>query len=322
MPLIKRQHHQGFQLITAETEHASVTVIPELGARIMSLRDLHGGREWLWRPDGPLRLWRNLPGDPFPLGTFAGADECLPTIAPCTWQGRELPDHGEAWNQSWTLDEAALEIGCIKTSLTLPRSPFHFSRTLTLENGVLRLDYALQNVGSTPEAWLWAWHPLMTLEPGDRLSVPYDATSLRVETARRPNAARGEWWPWPEPKPGVHLDKLELGGSGDSYLKAFAGPLQEGWARLENPSSDACLTLRWDAARLPYLGLWLTRGGYQGWHHVALEPTNLPADSLADGVRENSPPPLAPGATVRWWLELTVGAAGERGRMGSLKEGR
>jgi len=309
MPLIKRQHHQGFELITAETEHASVTMIPELGARIMSLRDLRGGREWLWRPEGTLLLWRNQPGDPFPLGTFVGADECLPTIAPCTWQGRELPDHGEAWNQPWTLDEAALEKGSIKTSLTLPHSPFHFCRTLTLENGVMRLDYTLKNVGATPEAWLWAWHPLMTLKEGDRFFLPGDAAPLRVATARKPDAVRGEWWPWPEPKPGVRLDKLELDGSGDSYLKAFAGPLQEGWARLKNSSSDACLTLRWDAARLPYLGLWLTRGGYQGWHHVALEPTNLPADSLADGVRENSPPPLAAGATLRWWLEISLGSA-------------
>ncbi len=308
MPLIQRHHHQGFELITAETEHASVTVIPELGARLLSLRDLHSGREWLWRPEGPLRLWRNRPGDPFPLGTFVGADECLPTIAPCTWQGRELPDHGEVWSQPWTLDEAAIAAGCIKTSITLTNSPFHFCRTLTLENGVLRLDYSLQNIGSASEAWLWAWHPLMTLEPGDRLSLPYDAASLLVETARKPDAVRGECWPWPESKPGLRLDKLELSGD-DSYVKAFAGPFQKGWARLENPTSDACLTLRWDAARLPYLGLWLTRGGYQGWHHVALEPTTLPTDSLAEGVNENCPPRLAPGSTLSWSLEISLGAA-------------
>lgn len=306
MPRIQRQHLQGFQVITMETEHISVAVVPELGARLLSLRDLRCGREWLWRPEGPLRLWRNQPGDPFPIGTFAGADECLPTIAACEWQGRELPDHGEAWSRAWALDETALGEGCIRTFITLSRSPLYFSRTLRLEKGVLRFDYALKNIGQAPEAWLWAWHPLMTLEPGDGLSLPPDAASLRIETAWHPNAARGEYWPWPESKPGVRLDELELGGA-DSYLKAFAGPLGEGRARLANAISGACLTLRWDSSVLPYLGLWLSRGGYQGWHHVALEPTNLPADSLAEGVRENSPPPLAPGATLTWWLEITLG---------------
>lgn len=306
MPLIKRQHRQGFELITAETAHVSVTVTPELGARIMSLRDLRCGREWMWRPAGPLRLWRNQPGDAFSIGTFVGADECLPTIEACVWQGRDLPDHGEAWAQRWALDEAPLAEGVIQTSVTLPSSPLHLIRRLTLTEETLRMDYALRNVGPDPEAWLWAWHPLMAIQPGDRLTVPDEVSSVRVELSQQPTAPRGERWAWPKLRPGAQMDELSLGGD-DAFLKAFAGPLRDGWARLSNPTSGACMDLRWDAATLPYLGLWLTRGGYQGWHHVALEPTNLPADSLADGVRENSPPPLAPGASIRWWLEIQLG---------------
>jgi galactose mutarotase-like enzyme len=318
---IHRSEHDRFGLVSLEDGRVSVTVVPELGARLMSLRDLRSGREWLWRPAGPLRLWRNQPGDPFPLGTFVGADECLPTVGACTWEGREQPDHGEVWNQPWVLDEDALAAGRIGTSISLKGSPFHFNRTLSLQAGVLRMDYALHNQGDRPEPWLWAWHPLMAFEPGDQLSLPYDVKTLRVECARQPDASRGEIWTWPAANPGLRLDELKLGGN-DSYLKAFAGPLRDGWALLENLASGSSLTLRWDVDALPYVGLWLTRGGYRGWHHVALEPTNLPADALAEGVRENAPPPLAPGATLRWWLEITLANSSRCDTAGSPKGDR
>ena len=57
---------------------------------------------------------------------LVGADECLPTIAPCSWRGRELPDHGEVWNVPWAVDPEALENGILKTSVRLEISPFEF----------------------------------------------------------------------------------------------------------------------------------------------------------------------------------------------------
>ncbi len=300
----KRFRHDGFELVRLSSERASVTVVPELGGRIVSLCDLKGGREWLWNPGAELRLWKNRLDDPFDKGTFAGADECIPTIRACEWQGRSLPDHGEAWTQEWVPDGAADD--CLRLSVSLPRSPLDLVREIRICGDTLRMDYTIGNRGEVPEAWLWAWHPLLRIDPDDRLSLPAEVKDLRVEVATHAGVERGILWPWPESSPDIRLDKLDLGGP-NSFMKAFAGPLHGGCARLANSRTCDWLELTWDTGTLPFLGLWLTRGGFNGWHHLALEPTNLPADSLADACCENPSCEIEPGGRRRWWLEIRLG---------------
>jgi len=57
-------------------------------------------------------------------------DECLPTIAPCVWQGRELPITASS-ERAWKVDWKRLEHGILKTSVRLEISPFDFERTLS-----------------------------------------------------------------------------------------------------------------------------------------------------------------------------------------------
>src|ERR1700690_4239136 len=86
---------QGFSVHVLNNEDVELAVVPELGAKIISLRNLRTGREWLWHPLDKVKLFKNHPGDEFCGSPLAGIDECLPTILPCAWRGRELPDHGE-----------------------------------------------------------------------------------------------------------------------------------------------------------------------------------------------------------------------------------
>lgn len=305
--LTSQESVDGFAAVRLANDCVSLAVLPELGARILSLVDVRTGREWMWRPPGRVQLRRNAAGDSFLNSPQAGADECLPTIQPCEWQGRSLPDHGELWNACWTLDQAALARGEISTSVRAPISPFILERTITLSGPRVHIAYLLRNQGSTPERWLWALHPLLRFEPDDRLELPDEVKNLRIEVATCAGSPRGSFWNWPSPGPDRHLDALQLEND-QAYVKAFAGPLRIGQARLANDRRGDAITFRWETATNPYLGLWLTRGGFQGWHHIALEPTNAPADSLADAVRENELPILAPGAACAWWVELELDA--------------
>ena len=72
---IRRQ--QGFAVYTLGNERIEVAVIPELGAKLISLKDLRTGREWMWHPGPAPLLFRNRPGDDFSKSPLAGADECL-----------------------------------------------------------------------------------------------------------------------------------------------------------------------------------------------------------------------------------------------------
>jgi galactose mutarotase-like enzyme len=100
----------------------------------------------------------------------------------------------------------------------------------------------------------------------------------------------------------VHLDALDL-GPGATYAKVLAGPLAEGRAAVVAQDGQA-LEVRWPVREHPWCGLWLTRGGFQGQHTVALEPTNLPCDSLAQAGDRAAV--LTPGATATWWVEVRL----------------
>lgn len=153
----------------------------------------------------------NSPGDSFSLGSHIGLDECIPTVAPCVWRGRELPDHGEVWALSWTVDTAALADGAVAMAVDLPITPLRFERRIRLEGECIPFDYRLQNLGAQPEEYLWAMHPLFTLEAGDTLELSEDVTSIRLEcVGGTTTAKRGAVWHWPEPFPGVRLNRLEL----------------------------------------------------------------------------------------------------------------
>jgi galactose mutarotase-like enzyme len=259
--LTTRSRVDGFEVFCLRNESLEIKVIPELGAKVISLRNLRSGREWLWHPGTDLKLFRNKLADDFARSTMIGWDECLPSIAACDWRGRAIPDHGEVWSRPWELDTAACDRGVLQTSIRLAVSPFHFTRRIELRGNTFHLSYALANLDPQPQEFLWAMHPLLRIHPGDQLE-------LTPET--RQQLASENW-----------LDTLDLASRTPACAKVFAGPLREGRAAVFNPGSGDRLTYEWDTTICNTLGLWLTRGGWNGYHHLALEPCNGAPDSLA-----------------------------------------
>lgn len=264
-----------------------VAVVPDLGAKVVSLRNCVSGREWMWHPPGPLRLFRNFPGDDFAAGTLVGWDECLPTVAPCVWKGRDLPDHGEVWAVPWTVDESAWHRGEVSTSLDLPVSPLRFERTIRASGATVYAGYRLTNKTGDRMEYHWAMHPLLAIEDGDRVELPDEARG----------AARAAGWP----------DDPDFGGRRPAAAKVYTPPLRIGRASVRNSRTGDGLVLEWDPAENGTLGLWLTRGGWHGYHHLALEPTCGSDDSLAACVRGGGRfGQLAGGGTNEWSVTIRV----------------
>jgi galactose mutarotase-like enzyme len=304
---VTRERIDGWDGISLANDRVALRIYPELGGRVASFVDRCNDRELLWSPPGGQRLFANRPGDSFAASTHVGLDECLPTVAPCTWRGRTLPDHGEIWALPWVVDAAALEDGMVSMTVDLPITPLRFARSIRLEGNCVRFNYRLQNLGAQPEDYLWAMHPLFTLQAGDTLELPDDVSCIKLECAAGGTTdGRGATWSWPAPFPGVRLDRLELPDNSKGYLKAFAMP-QVGEVRLRTATTDGALTIRWDVAANPCLGLWLTRGGYKGWHHLAVEPSNGAPDSLEAAVDDwRQSGKLEPGEVRTWWVEWAL----------------
>jgi len=281
------RREQGFALYVLNNQEVELAVVPELGARLISLKDLGTGREWMWHPGGRRNLFRNRAGDDFAAGSLVGMDECLPTIASCSWQGQALPDHGEVWAAPWAVDAAAWEQGVLRTSVKLKILPLTFERTIELQGNELRLGYRLTNQGATQESFLWAMHPLLRLEAADRLELPASTRALLNGSA------------WVNP---VHSAIPE-----GRCEKVFASPITEGRAAISNPRTADRLEFEWDPTENNTLGLWLTRGGWHGHHHFALEPANGEPDDLALAAQRKRCGVVTAHGAAAWQVTLRVG---------------
>ena len=281
------RNEQGFAVRVLANEKMELAVVPELGARIISLKNVRTQREWMWHPPEGLKLFRNRLGDDFAKGPLAGMDECLPTISPCSWQERQLPDHGEVWSVPWKVDEAAWESGVLKTSVRLKISPLEFERTIEVRDREVRLSYRLNNLGAKDEHYLWAMHPLLRLREGDQLTLPPSTRSQ----------LNGERW----------LDAVDSVVPEGNSSKLFARPVQVGKAGIYNRDSGERIEFEWNPAENNTLGLWLTRGGWHGHHHFAVEPTNASCDALALAAETGSCGVVNVGESTTWNVRLRLG---------------
>lgn len=295
--------------IVLENEVLKLTVLPELGGKFGSLIGKANGREHLLQPPEFERRPAQY-GDPFDQYDTSGFDECFPTVGACQMaDGSRVPDHGELWSVPWKVTAQS------DTSLAMEVAgtvyPYLFERRVELQGEDVVLTYKVTNNGPAPFPYLWSSHPLLRVEPGDRLELPSEVRTVTVEWSAGDRLA-GQL-PWTAEL--AQLGPLERGWAD----KLFTSALQEGWCRVVY-SDGGSLTYSFPTDQVPYLGLWICQGGWptdQGrkrHYTVALEPCTGPLDRLDQAVERGcGARKLEPGQRVGWKMSLKVRSAAERG---------
>lgn len=298
----------GVRLVVCRNERLQLALLPELGAKVVSLVDLESGREWLSTPiDAGHR------GD----GNFApyGWDECFPSVGRGyhpdePWRGTRLADHGELWSRPWSFRR---EDGSVATTVEGARFPYRFERRLSLAGGTVHADYVLENRGPAPLRSVWAMHPLFAAEPGMRIVLAEPARALcgHSPSASLFGGARAQLdWPLADTRDGGLVDLSVLREpSGGFALKLTVAQMPVGRAALLHPGRGEWVGLAFDA---PHLGVWINEAAWPAAAHerlynVALEPTWGLADRLEEAVALGPVPSLAPGETRRWRVSLVLG---------------
>ena len=156
---IARSVTEGFERIQVQNGFLELTIIPELGGKVSSLRDPRSGREWLWRH--PRYAYKHVPhmSSYTAEADTGGWDECFPSVAECAypsapWQGAAIQDHGELWSQvaGFKLDEQEDRV-TLRTSWQGIALPYTFTRTITLaaNSAILRTNYEVTSHADQPD---------------------------------------------------------------------------------------------------------------------------------------------------------------------------
>lgn len=319
---VSTERVEGLEVVRVTSPLVSLALMPELGGKISSLRDLRSGREWLWRH--PRLPYARVPAEASYVqqADTGGWDECFPTVAPCPypaapWAGAPLPDHGELWSQPARLTvRVEPEAVTLVTNWQGGQLPYSFERRLTLAAGAARLrcDYSVRNQSTAPLAFIWCAHPLLAIEPGMRVRVP-ESARFNVWAASPPDlvgATSGLPFP-PAARAGERqIDLGTLPEAPGVSLKLWSDPLAEGWAAVE--ARDGALRMSWDVEQLPQVALWMNLGAWAAdggtpYYNLGLEPCIGAQDSLDEAVRErNLYASVPPRATRSWWLEVELSA--------------
>ena len=159
-----------------------VRVVPEEGGRIASFCDADAKAEYLLQPRESYRRPVRLdPWDRFENSACAGIDECLPSVGACGEEtpGGPVPDHGDFWRLPWAV--SASDCDSLRMAATGYSRPLHFEKRLSLHASALEIHSSIRNQTDAPVPFLYALHPLLAIDRGDRIVLPPEVSTVRLE---------------------------------------------------------------------------------------------------------------------------------------------
>lgn len=287
--------------LTLENDLIRATVDPSFGGRIVSLRDIRTGRQWL--VEG---LPHGSSGEKAIYGAreARGWDECFPTVAPCrheSWPG-VLRDHGELWGRAW---QARPEEDVIAACYESDR--FRFSRRIGLNRHELEACYSVTNLDRAPFAYMWSQHCLLAVNTSDRIRLDGVANPVVTDGVLKGRMLRRQPFDWPNvPEIGFDLTKV-LDSDAELALKIHASVGDRPSATVHDGRS--AISFSWSGVEVPAVGLWLNYGGWKKGspvHHIAIEPTTALSDSLESAEATGGARILEPGQTHSWRIVIAL----------------
>jgi hypothetical protein len=307
-------------VLELRNELIAVQIVSAEGARLQSLRCVRSGLEFLLRDARTAIGAYPEPGREvrFIQGAASGMDECLPTVAPCFLDGQQIPDHGDFWQIKWTVLEASSDRARMVADGF--SRPLRFEKTVRLCGPEVWFDSCVTNIGDCDTAFLYAAHPLLAVERGDRIVLPLECRSLTLFDSRQGRLGRiGDQVSWPAANLGevaeTRVDILDGPEAGTAEM-LYTDRLQQGWCGLYRGRQKQGIAIRFDTAKLPYMGLWICCGGWPEdagpapQYAFAPEPTTAPCGSLLEAIHQKAAVTLQPGGSFCFSMQLCVSEPG------------
>ncbi|MEN6595341.1 MAG: DUF5107 domain-containing protein [Clostridiaceae bacterium] len=307
---VKHETFLGAEAIVLENDCLRCVCLPKHGGKIASFYRKDKAFELLFQnPHGVFQ--KAYPGAPFGDFEACGFDDAFPNIDAETVRAArgkaEYFDHGEIWTASFA---AAVEDGSVCLTYSSPFLGYRYEKRLTLEADTLQIGYRIANGSGQAFPCIWACHCLVNLLPGLRLLFPR-GTERVINVFDSPllgDAGRIYRFPVDRAADGAEFDFSRTPDERRvSMMKIYcADAVQEGFCGYRYEAQGVEAVFRYDAKRLPYLGFWVTAGGYRGDFNCALEPTNGFYDSIHTAAENGKCAVLQPREGLEFSLEISL----------------
>jgi galactose mutarotase-like enzyme len=313
---IKTVSGHGLGRIILDNGVVRVVVLPDLGAKIISLVRIASGREYLISLPSEESFRKPSFGGTFVDYNNVGFDECIPTIAACEYPegkfaGCQLPDHGDVWSSPWQheIRDTGVMLSVVGRSL-----PFTFRKRLSLQGATLQIEYELLNTSDTRFQFLWSAHPLLRTEPGTTILLPLDSGKLLIDSSKGKRlGSTGESCTWPiATQTNGQTDDLRLMKTrGEASDKLYTPRLSRGSCGLYHPSANESIVFKFGVESVPYVGLWICHGGLgpddpREPYTIAMEPCNGRPDSLREAMDRGESSTLLPQELKQWAIHVEL----------------
>lgn len=288
------------------SDAVELVVVPAVGGRVVSLRDVRRRREWLLQGSPPdaeqLAAW-SAEEAVFSGPESFGWDECLPTVSVCEdpFDASALPlrDHGDQWGREADLVTDPGR-GTVETTWSESRSRYRFRRLSLGDERTVLAEYALTSLAQAPLA-----HPLVAAcRPRTRARLvprPARVSRARCSGSIGIDLPASAAWPDAGLADGREMSLACVRTGAGWAAKLYAEPPDE--IRAVAPNGDR-LDLDWDRGFATSLGGWPADG--PSVEQVALEPTMPGHDALEGAMADGVERTLGPGERVEWWVRLRL----------------
>jgi galactose mutarotase-like enzyme len=286
-PSIQKSIVGGTNALVLENEKIRTVILPEMGARILSLIYKPTETEFAWRsPNVPIKKTNEE------LENVSGFFDCIPTTDPCTLRGKKLPLGGGVSSKPWKV----LKIEKKRNAVTLKMEarckiyPLLIRKKITLQKNksALEVEYEVRNLSAESLEYHYSSHNTIQVSPYHRLVIPHEVTKLKLGYDSR-FGKMGDTISWPEAvdNKGNRVDISKIAGPSEGIMEnLYTSKLKERWCAAINEAKQEAIAVTWKGEALPYLLICTNTGAWRDYYFAALEPVTGRPDNLEVAVNQ------------------------------------
>lgn len=308
---IYQDYYKNIKCITLENERLVIKVIPQSGGKIQSIYDKKKNKEFLYQAPGEEYIISGY-DDPFEKGECSGFDEMFPSIDACLypdkpWEDVKIPDHGEVWPLQWDHEISGHDL---KLKVCGMQFPYILYKKISFTGErKIRIEYRAENLSDSDFKFLWVAHPLFNCNEYTRILMP--PCVKEIFNVNRDSSVLGGYgqihrWPQTIDLNGNIVDISKVNPRTRNKCEKYyaLNKLEQGWCALHDTESGDMVEFSFPEEKVPYLGVWVTEGGFNDQYNVAMEPCTGSFDNLQVADSRGVAGVLKPNSEYCWFLEI------------------